>query len=205
LLHPATELRHVDAIIGYGVFATEPIPIGTITWVLDPLDQVIDAERARQLEARLGALFEKYTWLTAQGKRVLCWDFGKFMNHSCDATSLSPGMAFEVAVRDIEPGEQLTCDYGSLNLERAFDCRCGSRTCRGIVRPEDFEHCAPAWDARLQRAFPYLAQVRQPLWDWVQDMDRIEAGLASPGGVPSILVHRWPGSTATLQPTKPPR
>lgn len=183
------------------MFATEPIPMGTITWVLDPLDQVFDAERARALEPRMGALFEKYTWLTAQGERILCWDFAKFMNHSCDATSLSPGLAFEIAVRDIEAGEQLTCDYGSLNLERAFDCRCGAPSCRGVVRPEDFERCAPDWDARLQRAFPCLPRVRQPLWDWVQEMDRIEAGLATPSRVPSILAHRRLGAGA-MQPTR---
>ena len=39
MLHPHTELRHVSKQIGYGVFATQLIPKGTITWVRDDLDQ----------------------------------------------------------------------------------------------------------------------------------------------------------------------
>ena len=39
MLHPHTELRHVSKLIGYGVFATQLIPKGTITWVRDDLDQ----------------------------------------------------------------------------------------------------------------------------------------------------------------------
>jgi hypothetical protein len=34
VIHPATERRFLDSEPGYGVFATRPIPRGTIVWVL---------------------------------------------------------------------------------------------------------------------------------------------------------------------------
>ena len=40
MIHPSTELKYVSPEIGIGVVATEFIPKGTITWALDPLDQV---------------------------------------------------------------------------------------------------------------------------------------------------------------------
>ncbi len=39
MMHPHSELRFINESIGYGVFATKFIPKGTITWILDELDQ----------------------------------------------------------------------------------------------------------------------------------------------------------------------
>lgn len=39
MIHPKTELRFISKEVGYGVFATDFIPAGTITWVLDKLDR----------------------------------------------------------------------------------------------------------------------------------------------------------------------
>lgn len=39
MIHPHTELKHINNEVGYGVVATKFIPAGTITWVLDKLDQ----------------------------------------------------------------------------------------------------------------------------------------------------------------------
>jgi len=196
MLHPDTELKMVNELIGYGVFATRPIPRGTITWVLDPLDQVLDEARVGDIEgSALGHVLTRYTWIDCTGARILCWDFARFMNHSCEANSFSPGgFDFEIAVRDIAPGEQLTSDYGSLNLEAQLACSCGSDECRGIVRPDDFETRAPLWDELIRQAFPDVAVVSQPLWRWVSSQAaRIVSMAGDPRSVPSILRHRWLG------------
>jgi hypothetical protein len=39
-------------------------------------------------------------------------------------------------VRDIHPGEELTDDYATLNLEESFACLCGTRECRNRISPE---------------------------------------------------------------------
>lgn len=63
-----------------------------------------------------------------------------FFNHSCD-----PNCGFQaldsslvVAIRDIEPGEELTYDYQCMDTEASFydglECKCGSFKCRGVLR-----------------------------------------------------------------------
>jgi hypothetical protein len=191
MIHPHTELRRVSDHIGFGVFATERIPKGTIVWVLDALDQRIDEPRYRALWPDYGTVLDRFTYLNGKGERILCWDLARYMNHSCEATCLSPGLDFEIAVRDIAAGEEITDDYASLNLDGRFECGCGSRTCRRTIRPEDFEVLAPAWDGAIREAFPKIPQVPQPLWPFVGQRDEISAGVADPGHIPSILRHHF--------------
>jgi hypothetical protein len=51
MLHPDTQLRYLNAEVGYGVFATAAIPRGTIVWVRDCLDQEFTREQLSQLPA----------------------------------------------------------------------------------------------------------------------------------------------------------
>src|SRR5579863_4738128 len=113
LIHPDSELRFISHEMGYGLFATRAIPKGTITWVGDSLDQIISPARYAQLPALLRSQAFKYSYTNGRGERILCWDHGRFVNHSCAATCLSPGFDFEIAVRDIAPGEEITDDYGA--------------------------------------------------------------------------------------------
>lgn len=69
-----------------------------------------------------------------------------FFNHSCDPNSGIKGQIFLVAMRDIEPGEEVTFDYAmvvseSVGSEVVFemDCNCGSRHCRGKVTEQDWK------------------------------------------------------------------
>src|SRR5580693_3958593 len=102
MIHPDTELRHINDKVGYGVVATHLIPRGTITWTGDVLDQKFQPPFRQTLDPTLRELFDKYTYLNAAGESVLCWDHARFINHPCDATSLSTGFDFEIAVRDIQ-------------------------------------------------------------------------------------------------------
>ena len=135
MIHGDAEVRYVNSAIGYGLFAIKLIPKGTITWVGDPLDQVITDEVAATLPAITRELLEKYSYLNGRNQRILCWDNGRYVNHSCNATCLAPGFDFEIAVRDILPGEEITDDYGTLNLESEFACHCVAANCRGVIRP----------------------------------------------------------------------
>ena len=51
MVHPHTEIRFVNDIIGWGVFASRFIPKGTIIWALDPLDQRFTPEQVATLPA----------------------------------------------------------------------------------------------------------------------------------------------------------
>ncbi|MFN7925612.1 MAG: SET domain-containing protein [Bryobacteraceae bacterium] len=189
MLHPATELRHVSRAIGWGVYATELIPKGSITWVFDDLDQIIRPARVPKLAPQLREHVHKYSYLNGRGERVLCWDHSRFINHSCRATCLSPGFDFEIAVRDILPGEELTDDYGTLNLEEEFECLCGYPECRQRIGPDDFAANGERWDRQVADGFGYIQRVRQPLWDLVREKEQIERVVSGQAKLPSCRVH----------------
>jgi hypothetical protein len=189
LVHPHSELRFVSPAIGYGLFATQLIPRGTITWVGDPLDQIVSSQQLAAMPALLSAQLHRYSYINGGGARVLCWDHGRFVNHSCAAVCLSPGFDFEIAVRDIAAGDEITDDYGTLNLDEPFACLCGAPQCRGQVLPDDPLRHAPAWDALLRDAFPEIPRVAQPLWELVREKVAVEQVLAGRMKIPSVLTH----------------
>jgi hypothetical protein len=192
VLHPHSELRLIDDEVGYGVFATKWIPAGMVTWVEDAFDRRLDPSDYAGLDQSAYELLEKYTYVDQNGRRVLCWDFTRYMNHSCEANSMSPGLwPMEIAVRDVAPGEQLTSDYGALNLERPFECLCGKPACRGTVRPEDFDRYARIWDAGIRAAFTKIPEVEQPLWSWLGNPETIRRASREPSLVPSIGLNQY--------------
>jgi hypothetical protein len=184
MLHPHTELAFIDDRIGYGVVATRRIPRGTITWVLDELDQRIPPHRVRRLSTLQRKHLDKYAYVDREGNWVLCWDHGRYVNHSCAASCISL-YDFSMALRDIQPGEQVTDDYGSLNLDESFTCWCDTTTCRGEVGPDDFLRFADVWDRSAADVLPLLATVQQPLWSLVQEKDAVRAALSDPLALPS--------------------
>jgi hypothetical protein len=191
VLHPHTELRAADERIGLGVFATRPIPRGTIIWVLDRLDQVVPCTQVERFGQAYEALLERYAFRNAEGAWILCWDFARLVNHSCDANSLSTGWDFDVAVRDIAAGEEITNDYASLNLDAPFRCCCEALGCRRWVEPGDFERLDARWDELVKDAFTDVARVAQPLWQWLSQKREVRRASARVDRVPSIRRHRF--------------
>jgi hypothetical protein len=199
MIHPHSELRFVSPAIGFGVFATRLIPKGTITWIFDPLDQIISPSKASQLAAPLQRQLDIYSYQNGSGDRILCWDHARFVNHSCQPTSLAPGFDLEIAVRDIQTGEQITDDYGSLNIDSEFKCHCGFAQCRGVIRPGDFERFSDQWDELVGSTFPFIGKVEQPLWELVQEQAGIASVLAGKSPIPSCRVHALGANTRALR------
>lgn len=77
-----------------------------------------------------------------------------FNNHSCDPNCGMHGEITFVAIRDIQPGEELTVDYAFIdNEDYSFECHCGSEKCRHIVTGFDWKI------KKLQDDYyPYFAQ-----------------------------------------------
>ena len=191
MIHPDSELRFIGPPIGYGLFATSLIRKGTLTWVRDDLDQIVDPRLELELPPMLTALLEKYSYFEPRG-RVLCWDHGRFVNHSCEPTCRSAGYDFELAVRDIAPGEELTDDYGSLNVDFEFECRCGAQACRHIIRASDMKRYASEWDREAADAFTLAGSVHQPLWSLLNEPLEVVRALRGEIPVPSCLRHAVP-------------
>lgn len=187
MMHPSTELRLVTPEIGYGVYATRLLPQGTIVWARDDFDIAFTPERAATFSSPYREILEKYSYLDGGGEVLLCWDHGRFVNHSCEATSLSAGwFDFEVAIRDIRPGEQVTDDYGTLNMDGEFDCLCGAPTCRGRVKSDDLLQFWRQWDQTVLPALRRIKEVDQPLWPVVRSREQVDRALRGEIPIPSI-------------------
>jgi hypothetical protein len=189
MIHPDTELRLVNPQIGYGVFATRFIPRGTITWVRDRLDQALTPAAIAQLPTVYHDIVLKYSFIDGAGRFVLCWDHARFVNHSCNPTCRSAGYDFELAVRDIAPGEELTDDYGSLNLEYDFTCSCGLPECRRQVRPGDLLAFADDWDRIVAEPFLRIPTLTQPLWHFLEEKGAVEAALSGASPIASVRAN----------------
>ncbi|RYE25716.1 MAG: SET domain-containing protein-lysine N-methyltransferase [Sphingobacteriales bacterium] len=169
MIHPHTELRYLSAEKGYGVIATQFIPKGTITWIADELDQVFSVERLKKMPFELRTIIDKYSYRDSNGEFILCWDHARFINHSFSANCITTAYNFDMAVRDIQPGEELTNDYGYLNMSRPLHFAPEEGNSRQSVTPDDLLHFHAEWDAKLINAFRYFNGVEQPLAKFIEE------------------------------------
>lgn len=166
MIHPHTELQYISNEIGHGVVATQLIPAGTITWVLDPLDREFTSSQYQKMDALYKEILDTYTYRNNKGNYVLCWDHGRFVNHSFRSNCLTTAYDFEIAIRDIHPGEQLTDDYGYLNVETPFR-GIDEGTERKIVYPDDLINYHEVWDKKLNQVFAKITSLKQPLLPFI--------------------------------------
>jgi len=162
MIHPHTELRFISEEIGHGVVATQLIPAGTITWVLDKLDREFTLKQFQEFDPLYQNILDTYSYRNSKGNYVLCWDHGRFVNHSFKSNCLSTAYDFEIAIRDIQPGEQLTDDYGYLNVDTSFKAS-EEGTKRKTVYPDDLKNYHKVWDKKIAAVFPKINSLEQPL------------------------------------------
>ncbi len=162
MIHPKTELKLISKEIGYGVVAKEFIPAGTITWALDELDREFTPAQVKKMDSMYQNILETYCYRNNKGNLVLCWDYGRYVNHSFKSNCLSTAYDFEIAIRDINPGEELTDDYGYLNVTEPFK-GINEGTRRKTVYPDDLLKHYKTWDKKLIQNFPKIITVAQPL------------------------------------------
>ena len=132
-------------IQGLGAFATRPIARGTT---------LIEYAGRRITPAEADALYPEvegerhHTFLFAIDDDVVIdasvgGNEARFINHGCDPNCdavIEDKRIWIEAIRDIEPGEELTYDYAfelderhTAAAKRRFPCTCGARTCRGTL------------------------------------------------------------------------
>ena len=162
MIHPHTELRFISNEVGYGVVATQLIPAGTITWVLDKLDREFQAVEFQKMDVLYQNILDTYTFRNSNGNYVLCWDNGRYVNHSFNSNCLTTAYDFEIAIRDIQAGEQLTDDYGYLNIPEPFR-GIDEGTKRKTVYPDDLPKYYKVWDKKIKKVFPKIPDLVQPL------------------------------------------
>lgn len=181
MIHPDTELKYINEPIGYGVFATDFIPEGTITYVKDSLEISIPPKKYDAHSRSMRNIIDKYSYIDEQGNRVVSWDHAKYVNHCCHCNTMSTGYGFEIAIRDIEKGEQITDEYGLFNSEKQMTLTCGSSHCREQITKNDIDQYYKEWDEKVIGSLEKLMSVRQPLFDLIDRKTRKDLRLFGNG------------------------
>ena len=169
MIHPHTCIRYIDDVIGYGVFATQLIPKGTIVYVKDDLEIDISPEQYHSLPSAFRQTVDKYSFIDEKGHRIVSWDFAKYVNHCCNCNTISTGYGFEIAIRDIHPGDEITDEYGLFNMEADMFVNCKYENCRGRVKVNDIDTYYEQWDDQVFQALQQMDQVEQLLWPLLSD------------------------------------
>lgn len=164
MIHPDTTLRQINDRIGIGVVVTRPIPRGTIVWIRDALDQIISPERVAALPAPVKYQLDLYGY-REDDSIVLLWDNGRFVNHSCQPSTISIGSFAQVARRDLGPGEEITCEYADDQYKIPFACTCGAPGCHGGSPPGPTPASTARLDDEAAAAYASALEVPQPLLD----------------------------------------
>ena len=124
----------LSPIDGQGAFAAEAIParrkIGEIS---GEAISVREARRRAKGMARIMIveLSERRAIDASQSNDPL-----RFTNHSCRPNAvlrICQGRVEFYAMRDVQPGEELTVNYGETHHEGTLRCRCGAPGCVGLI------------------------------------------------------------------------
>lgn len=124
----------VSDLHGIGLFAAERVPRGTLVWRFEPgFDQKFSDDVVARLSPAAREQLLNYAYRSKQSPvYVLCTDDARFFNHSETPNVMDDAMeeGMVIAGRDIEPGEELTCDYRTFDAD--FERKFGRAVAGGI-------------------------------------------------------------------------
>ena len=113
-----------SSIHGIGIFASQAIEAGTCIWRFTPgFDLDIDPSALELQPAHFRESMFHYGYIDPRRDRfILCCDDYRFLNHS-DTPNVRVDLRKELygvdfAARDIQAGEELTVDYGTVDGRR---------------------------------------------------------------------------------------
>jgi len=102
-----------------GLFADQFVPKGTKTWMYVPeFDTAYSPEQVERMSEPAKEQFLHYAFFDKeQDKYVLCFDDQRFINHCHRDPNIESTPYFDVALRDINKGDELLCDYFKFDPE----------------------------------------------------------------------------------------
>jgi len=135
LLSAKLEQRDTGTIDGKGLFAIEPIFAGEMLWEADPDAPLISLSQWHELSSTDHKGYSQVDddHFVRNNPTEYTW------NHGCTPNCVCSGWQM-FALRDISVGEELTYDYGLVEISRRWEmvCNCGSPQCRGISSNLDY-------------------------------------------------------------------
>ena len=195
-MHPDTNLKWVNDEIGFGVFATRFIPKGTAVYVRDALEVKVERNAALLKNPAYTDIITKYSYVDAKGDYILSWDHARFVNHCCFPSSITTGYGFEIAIKDIAEGDEITDDYGLLNIEEDIPLSCLKPGCRQVARAGDFDANVERWDSIVKDALSHFYLLDQPLLKFLDKttLNQLNLYLEKGGPYLSVSTQKFDGS-----------
>lgn len=198
MMHPDTRIEYLSETVGVGVVAKKAIAKGTWIWVRDPLDRILSPQEVDNLPQPVDQNSLTYMYRNHAGQYVLLWDHGKYVNHSFHANCMPTPYGLDIAIADIAPGEELTEDYGLLNIIEDFRPQAeGGEQDRQVVCGDDLKRHAESWDQKLKEALLASNQVQQALINLLSPEIKAELDQFWNGQVPMRSVSSMALSEAT--------
>jgi len=124
-------------IHGNFLFSTKNFKKGEVIYI-GKLEYVKNPQQKYELITNIGNFtLDKDIHFVSEGDFKQVYSFDSFFNHSCDANTYSTSIDlthyYTNACKDIEKGDQLTCDYNLFDYEccghQFEECLCGSSLC----------------------------------------------------------------------------
>jgi SET domain-containing protein len=130
-------------IEGTGVFATETIAKGER--LMEFGGEMISYQQVESGDYRIPSIWpvDQDTFIALPNSDPHT-SLDEYLNHSCDANTWLSDEVTLIARRDIAPGEEITLDQGTWNIEEAYiedgtPCTCRAAHCRGMLTEEDWK------------------------------------------------------------------
>ncbi len=132
---------------GFAVFASEPIKKGEMLFVMGGYILTIEDENSlRGIVADKPIEISDYFSISPRKPSDIPKMPQHYVNHSCNPNAGFKGQIFLVAMKTIEPGDEIVYDYAMVMHSNKnsdslfeFDCLCGSKQCRGIISENDWK------------------------------------------------------------------
>ncbi|GAB4321035.1 MAG: SET domain-containing protein-lysine N-methyltransferase [Phototrophicales bacterium] len=154
MLHPLIKCVDRGVIQGKGLVAQGLIREGEVVSRLEPGEPTIPLAEFLTYPPEKQAEILVYGYQMREDLIVNEQGDEKYMNHSCDPNTWWADDDTMIARRDIQPGEEITYDYATTEVDIPFEmiCLCGSPICRGKVTNRDY--LDPEWQKRFGEHLP---------------------------------------------------
>ncbi len=189
MIHPNTERRFINEVVGHGVFATQFIPRGTIVWTLSHLDTRFTSVDVAAMPRDFYPFMGVYPYIDNNGDFILGCDIDIYCNHSCDPSLHNiGGMDVAIAIRDIQQGEEITYDYATNNiLLDLHPCCCEAKNCRGTISSSDMLIYSLDWENTVKDTLPFVKTVEQPLYSFILAKEEFDCIIQGTLDVPAYI------------------
>lgn len=136
----ALEFRR-SKIEGFGIYAKVNIPRRKLV-IEYTGEKISEKEADRRCEERVHrkAPQPQHVYFFWLGRAIIDGSVGgcgaEYINHSCEPNLITwetPRRILLISKRAIRAGEELTYDYRFGADQEPYECRCGSRRCRGTI------------------------------------------------------------------------